>query len=184
MKIKNIKKMNLNKQQKNKIVKIAVLTLGVVLLSAYLMSRKTIDSVKADKVQEAFKSTEIPSDITSEIDLEPFEEELKNSMVAIDVINGKYKNGEKRKELLENAGYEYEKIQVIVNKWYKNQKISERGLVPIVADVRVEENGKSVLLGYVITSMYESGETRVFYFDIKGNELFDSKEEQEYTRNL
>ncbi|MBR6207501.1 MAG: hypothetical protein IKQ69_00720 [Oscillospiraceae bacterium] len=41
--------------------------------------------------------------------------ETKNYLAALDVINGKYGNGEERKSRLAAAGYDYQTVQSLVN---------------------------------------------------------------------
>lgn len=42
-----------------------------------------------------------------------------NEEIALEVVNGKWKNGEERKQLLKEAGYDYSEVQKIVNKILK-----------------------------------------------------------------
>lgn len=49
---------------------------------------------------------------------------LEYEKVARSVLNGKYGNGAKRKKLLEEAGYNYQEIQSMVNKLYRGEKLT------------------------------------------------------------
>lgn len=100
--------------------------------------------------------------------------------IVMSVIRGEYGNGEERKQRLEEKGYDYEKIQTMVNDWHNRQE-EYQYLYPIVDySYMLSDDGELVKSGYTITDIDEFGNTQIYYYNNQGELLAVSEDKEMY----
>lgn len=81
---------------------------------------KTIEGNRDNKVKEGYRST---NSVLGYIKIDNGDVKLKdNKTIALEVVKGKWGNGNARKANLEKAGYNYKEIQTLVNTYLKKGK--------------------------------------------------------------